>query len=192
MQAQKTENNKKNTNNIQKASKKHPNTSHHPIIHPSKIVSYFLKPIPYPIGSMGLVYEYLHEWLIFMVNVGKYTVRPMDPMGTSSPPKKNWHLLPWPMGCQTLPHRHPDVMMPQERTPRGTQRHGVRGSVSVDPPENTSGCLDGGTGIEFRFFLKGEVQLQQKSSWTKNNSKKFGRCCLLLLVFVSATVHIFC
>ena len=22
---------------------------------------------------------YLHEWLIFMVNVGKYTVRPMDP-----------------------------------------------------------------------------------------------------------------
>ena len=25
-------------------------------------------------------YIYLHEWLIFMVNVGKYT-SPMDPMG---------------------------------------------------------------------------------------------------------------
>ena len=33
-----------------------------------------------PIGSMGLVYIYLHEWLIFMVNVGRYT-SPMDPMG---------------------------------------------------------------------------------------------------------------
>ena len=27
-----------------------------------------------------MVYMYLHEWLIFMVNVGKYT-SPMDPMG---------------------------------------------------------------------------------------------------------------
>ena len=26
-------------------------------------------------------YIYLHEWLIFVVNVGKYTVRPMDAMG---------------------------------------------------------------------------------------------------------------
>ena len=26
-------------------------------------------------------YIYLHEWLMFMVIVGKYTVRPMDPMG---------------------------------------------------------------------------------------------------------------
>ncbi len=25
-----------------------------------------------PIGSMGRLYIYLHEWLIFMVNVGKY------------------------------------------------------------------------------------------------------------------------
>ena len=29
---------------------------------------------------MGLVYLHLHEWLIFMVNVSKYT-SPMDPMG---------------------------------------------------------------------------------------------------------------
>ena len=33
---------------------------------------------------MGRLYIYLHEWLIFMVNVGKYTVRPMDPMGTDN------------------------------------------------------------------------------------------------------------
>ena len=25
----------------------------------------------------------LHEWLIYMVNVGKYTIRPMDPMSPS-------------------------------------------------------------------------------------------------------------
>ena len=32
--------------------------------------------IPEDVGT----YMYLHEWLIFvMVNVGKYTVRPMDP-----------------------------------------------------------------------------------------------------------------
>ena len=35
---------------------------------------------PGPILSMGRLYIYLHEWLIFMVNVGKYT-SPMDPMG---------------------------------------------------------------------------------------------------------------
>ena len=28
----------------------------------------------HPIGSMGLVYTYLHEWLRFMVNVVKYTI----------------------------------------------------------------------------------------------------------------------
>ena len=28
-------------------------------------------------------------WLIFMVNVGKYTVRPMDPLGFKKPPKNN-------------------------------------------------------------------------------------------------------
>ena len=33
----------------------------------------------YSIGSMGRLYIYLHEWLIFMVNVAKYT-SPMDPM----------------------------------------------------------------------------------------------------------------
>ena len=33
-------------------------------------------------GSMGrTVHLPSHEWLFFMVNVGKYTVRPMDPMG---------------------------------------------------------------------------------------------------------------
>ena len=32
-------------------------------------------------GSMGrMVYLPIHEWLIFMVNVGKYT-NPMDPLG---------------------------------------------------------------------------------------------------------------
>ena len=34
-----------------------------------------------PTPSMGRLYIYLHEWLILMVNVAKYTVRPMDPMG---------------------------------------------------------------------------------------------------------------
>ncbi len=34
-----------------------------------------------PIGNMGLVYK-TYIWLIMMVvNVGKYTVRPMDPIG---------------------------------------------------------------------------------------------------------------
>ena len=33
---------------------------------------------PYPIGSMYGIFTYI--WLIFMVNVGKYT-SPMDPMG---------------------------------------------------------------------------------------------------------------
>ena len=33
-----------------------------------------------PTGSMVLVYLPIHEWLIFMVNVGKYTI-PMDCMG---------------------------------------------------------------------------------------------------------------
>ena len=33
-------------------------------------------------GSIGRLYICLHEWLIFMgFHVGKYTVRPMDPMG---------------------------------------------------------------------------------------------------------------
>ena len=32
-----------------------------------------------PIGSMYGIFAYI--WLIFMVNVGKDTVRPMDPMG---------------------------------------------------------------------------------------------------------------
>ena len=32
--------------------------------------------LPFPIGSMGLVYL-----PTFTINLGKYTVRPMDPMG---------------------------------------------------------------------------------------------------------------
>ena len=28
---------------------------------------------PFLIASMGRLYIYLHEWLIFMVNIGKYT-----------------------------------------------------------------------------------------------------------------------
>ena len=36
----------------------------------------------YPIGFMGrMVYLPIHGWLIFMVNVVKYS-SPMDPMGT--------------------------------------------------------------------------------------------------------------
>ena len=35
-------------------------------------------------GSMVFTYIYLHGWLIFMVNVGKYT-SPMDPMGYKCP-----------------------------------------------------------------------------------------------------------
>ena len=33
------------------------------------------KAFPYPIGSMGRLYIYLHEWLIFMVNVVKDTIQ---------------------------------------------------------------------------------------------------------------------
>ena len=38
---------------------------------------------------MGMVHIYLHQWLIFIYvygfHVGKYTVRPMDPMGYTLP-----------------------------------------------------------------------------------------------------------
>ena len=41
-------------------------------------------------------YIYLHEWHKSMVNVGKYTVRPMDPIGIlilfSEPSSSDWHL----------------------------------------------------------------------------------------------------
>ena len=33
---------------------------------------------------MGRLYIYLHEWLVLMGSVGKYTVRPMDGMGDVS------------------------------------------------------------------------------------------------------------
>ena len=36
---------------------------------------------PFWIPMGRTVYLPIHDWLIFMVNVGKYTVRPMDPMG---------------------------------------------------------------------------------------------------------------
>ena len=36
--------------------------------------------VPLSIGSMGRLYIYLHEWLIFMIDVGKYT-SPMDHVG---------------------------------------------------------------------------------------------------------------
>ena len=39
------------------------------------------QPMPQPITDPWEWYIYLHEWLIFMVNVGKYTI-PMDPMGS--------------------------------------------------------------------------------------------------------------
>ena len=36
-------------------------------------------------GSMGRTVDLpIHEWLICMVNLGKFTVRPMDPMGDGS------------------------------------------------------------------------------------------------------------
>lgn len=78
--------------------------------------------------------------------------------------KKNSRLLPWPIGCQTLPHRPPDIMMPQRQKcpPRSTQRHRVRVRGSVDPPRppDTSGAdlmdgLNGGTGIVFFFVRRG-------------------------------------
>ena len=31
-----------------------------------------IHPVPLPIPSMGRLYIYLHDWLMFMVNVGKY------------------------------------------------------------------------------------------------------------------------
>ena len=46
-----------------------------------------------PIGSVGRLYIYLHEWLIFMVNVGKYTLVPWILCcwkGT-----KIWNLVPY-------------------------------------------------------------------------------------------------
>ena len=39
------------------------------------------EPYHHPYHPRDERYIYRHEWLIFMVNVGKYTVRPMDPMG---------------------------------------------------------------------------------------------------------------
>ena len=36
--------------------------------------------LAYPMTDPWDWYIYLHEWMIFMVNVGKYT-SPMDPMG---------------------------------------------------------------------------------------------------------------
>ena len=39
-----------------------------------------MNPSKNPKGSHGKWYMYLHEWLTFMVNVGKYTI-PMDFMG---------------------------------------------------------------------------------------------------------------
>ena len=47
-------------------------------------------------GSMGMVYLPNHEWLILMVNVGKYTI-PMDPMGTYIPPGKDRWRSPLPV-----------------------------------------------------------------------------------------------
>lgn len=82
--------------------------------------------------------------------------------------KKNLRLLPWPIGCQTLPHRHPDIMMPQrqECPPRSTQRHrGLRGSVDPPrPPPYTSGRIWDGV------FLLGGVQLQQQN-WLVHKKK---------------------
>ena len=41
----------------------------------------FIVHVGFPIEFIYVWYIYLHEWLMFMVNVGKYTVRPIDPMG---------------------------------------------------------------------------------------------------------------
>ena len=55
--------------------------------------------LPWPIPSMGLGYLPIHEWLIFMVNVGIYTVRPMDAMGDEL--FLRWHHCP-----ETSPKLH--------------------------------------------------------------------------------------
>ena len=48
----------------------------HPFVH--RVFHYFHHPFWGPTPIFGNTH--LHEWLIFMVNVGKYT-SPMDPMG---------------------------------------------------------------------------------------------------------------
>ena len=69
--------------------------------------------IPEDVGT----YMYLHEWLIFvMVNVGKYTVRPMDPswdieyleccLSQDASGKWKFKGVPDPTWCNTKPCGH--------------------------------------------------------------------------------------
>lgn len=112
--------------------------------------------------------------------------------------KKNSRLLPWPIGCQTLPHRPPDIMMPQRQKcpPRSTQRHRVRVRGSVDPPRppDTSGAdlmdgLNGGTGIVFFFVRRGTTTTAKLDHKKKNRT--FGVVVFFVaLVVLSARVHI--
>ena len=46
-------------------------------------------PYPIPIGSMGPVYLPTFTIQINYINVGKYTVRPMDPIGLD---QSIWHM----------------------------------------------------------------------------------------------------
>ena len=65
---------------------------------PSEFASTFIKVWPNPTHTIHVWYIYLHEWLIFMANVGKYT-SPMDCLGYTSkhlfeevfePPNISW------------------------------------------------------------------------------------------------------
>ena len=47
----------------------------------------------------GNIHVPTHEWLMFMVNGGKFTVRPMDSMGMSS----LYHFISWSFSCPSEP-----------------------------------------------------------------------------------------
>ena len=46
--------------------------------------------VVHPIGSMYVWYIYLHGWIKFLVNIGKYTSH-MDPMGYINPLVSGWY-----------------------------------------------------------------------------------------------------
>ena len=139
-----------------------------------------------------------HPKLFFLFHIFRKPIR----LPTPKTRKKRHGLLPWPIGCQTLPHRHPGIMMPQrqEYPPRSTQRHRVRVRGSVDPPRppDTSGRCQGMV-FQWRHrncaFLLGGVQLQQQNSFTKKKLRTFGVVvffCYVAIVVLSARVHISC
>ena len=73
-----------------------------------------------PIGSMYGIFTYV--WLSFIVNVGKYTLRPMDPSWAMS------HASCQPKGCRFI-SQHRTV---QHRTTQGLQIHvGLTGFLDL-------------------------------------------------------------